>query len=409
LNVYHGLSVAHGLHNAMITNNGYLLPSMPYNDNFTLTLIIDKAIRMTTKLSRLGLFAMGILFAGSSYAVPNTYKLTFLSGQNGGSSYVDGINNVGDVVGESYGGAGWVATVWNGNTSYPLGTLSYGISAARGINDAGQIAGYSTSQWWNGGFTTATLWNGTTPTVLYAQTARASSSYAYGINNVGQAVGESHVGFGYVATLWNGTVPTYLSPHTGGNSTATGINDVGQVVGYSYGNAGNFAIIWNGTIPTILGTPRSGSSYAYGINNAGKVVGMSSNRGNNLATLWNGTIPTYLGDGSANDINNVGQVVGKSLSIGFGYVATLWNGMTPTYLNTFLSSSNISAGWTLSNATAINDKGVIIGDAFNSKTGISEGFVLSPIPEPETYTMMFCGLGLVGFAKRRRSKSSAKA
>lgn len=36
--------------------------------------------------------------------------------------------------------------------------------------------------------------------------------------------------------------------------------------------------------------------------------------------------------------------------------------------------------------------------------GFSESFINSPIPEPETYAMLLAGLGLVGFAVRRRKQ-----
>jgi hypothetical protein len=36
--------------------------------------------------------------------------------------------------------------------------------------------------------------------------------------------------------------------------------------------------------------------------------------------------------------------------------------------------------------------------------GFSESFINSPIPEPETYAMLLAGLGLVGFAARRRKQ-----
>lgn len=46
------------------------------------------------------------------------------------------------------------------------------------------------------------------------------------------------------------------------------------------------------------------------------------------------------------------------------------------------------------------------GYAFVEKKNIELGFVLTPIPEPESYAMLLAGLGLMGFVARRRSQRS---
>jgi probable HAF family extracellular repeat protein len=76
-------------------------------------------------------------------------------------------------------------------------------SAARGINNAGQVVGYSLS---SGGFEQAVIWNGTTPTVLNGLPG-ATDSFANAINNAGQVVGSSYTSGGGEAVIWNGTTP----------------------------------------------------------------------------------------------------------------------------------------------------------------------------------------------------------
>jgi hypothetical protein len=85
-----------------------------------------------------------------------------------------------------------------------------------------------------------------------------------------------------------------------------------------------------------------------------------------------------------------------------------------TDLNSFLDASTVSAGWVLTEAKDINDKGWIVGNALNTITGVSDGFLLSmgtasvaAVPEPETYGMMLMGLGLMGFVARRRRNDQA--
>jgi MYXO-CTERM domain-containing protein len=75
-------------------------------------------------------------------------------------------------------------------------------------------------------------------------------------------------------------------------------------------------------------------------------------------------------------------------------------------LNTFLSASELSAGWVLNTATGINDKGWIVGTATCGSFVVcgvySDAFVLMPVPEPEGYALALAGMGVVGFAARRR-------
>ncbi len=55
------------------------------------------------------------------------------------------------------------AIIWNGATPTDLGTLGGRYSLAYGINDSGQVVGYSETL---DGSAHATIWNGTTPTDL---------------------------------------------------------------------------------------------------------------------------------------------------------------------------------------------------------------------------------------------------
>ena len=80
--------------------------------------------------------------------------------------------------------------------------------------------------------------------------------------------------------------------------------------------------------------------------------------------------------------------------------------------NLFSLGDFASAGWSsFSAATDINDLGQIVGTGILNGSG--RAFLLSPVtapvPEPETYAMMLCGLGLVGTIARRRQKEKAKS
>ena len=103
---------------------------------------------------------------------------------------------------------------------------------------------------------------------------------------------------------------------------------------------------------------------ANAINNKGEVVGYSDIAGGNglnaHAFLWNNGVMTDLGtfgatDSTANAINDNGWIVGET-----GYSNNAWLYMNGQSLN--LSSLTLNAaGWQLQAATGINDEGQIVG------------------------------------------------
>ena len=114
-------------------------------------------------------------------------------------------------------------------------------------------------------------------------TLGGSGSWAYGINDAGQVVGESitaadSYSFHAFITGSNGAGMTDLGTLGGGYSYASGINDAGRVSGWSTTAAGaTHAFITgpNGVGMTDLGTLGGSDSRAYDINDAGQVVGES--------------------------------------------------------------------------------------------------------------------------------------
>ena len=97
------------------------------------------------------------------------------------------------------------ATLWNNGTVTDLGTLGGTSSYANGINDSGQVVGISNIH--SNMETHATLWSNGTVTDL--GTLGGIGSAAFGINASGQIVGYAYTsGNGPPhATLWsNGTV-----------------------------------------------------------------------------------------------------------------------------------------------------------------------------------------------------------
>jgi len=359
-----------------------------------------------------------LLTTGMSFTAQAAYTFTELGTLGGILSIAKGINNSGQVAGVSTNLSENEihAVVWNGTTPTDLG-----LGQAYAINDHGQVVGTRYTTGTTGVYAWhATSWNGSTVHDLIPLGER--DSYASAINNSGQVAGWSTTSSAYNthAVAWNDitTTATDLAPIPNKHSYANAINESGHIAGYRSSQDGGqqTATVWNGAVEILLPFLVGGyESLAYAINDAGQVVGYSTTYSTTggyeaHATVWENLTAIDLGtlggnSGFALAINNSGLIAGWSLTTANNYDskhATLWNGGTATDLNGFLDAETVSAGWVLTEATGINDNGWIIGNAYNSVTGESHAYLLTPVPEPETYAMMLAGLGLVGAAARRR-------
>ena len=118
----------------------------------------------------------------------------------------------------------------------------------------------------------------------------STQSYAEGINDAGQVVGWSQVGGTVYATEWSGGSVINLGRLPGSTASyATGVNDAGQVVGYSLTPDAVYATLWSGESVINLGVLAGNDSEALGINDAGQVVGYI---GTGLAAQWSPSDPS---------------------------------------------------------------------------------------------------------------------
>lgn len=347
---------------------------------------------------------MGLLFSSfprphyiaiSPSASPRkpTYLLTDLGTLNNqpGSGAAD-INNKGQVV-------GWFgvqyrethAFLWQNGIMRDLGAPHGTRSAATALNDKGQIVGWSGSRQYTN--CRAVLWG--RKVQLLDSLPGCSFNEATDVNNNGVVCGTAfnerqRARSTYHGFVWQrgrltdiGTLPE------DDESAADGINDAGQVVGYSRWYNYFCAVRYeNGQMCRLAGWGDGKTISASAINRDGNVVGTSeitrSRSYFQRACLWKvgqENTPIDLGTlgggkSAANDINRKNQVVGWSYVVDDNReesAAFLWQHDVMYNLNDCIASDS---GWVLCNATAINDKGQIVGVGIIS--GHTHAFLLTP-------------------------------
>ncbi|HKQ97666.1 MAG TPA: hypothetical protein VJV75_07320 [Candidatus Polarisedimenticolia bacterium] len=342
---------------------------------------------------------------------PTQYTMTDLGTlRDGLESHAQFINKRGQVAGMSY-----IATgephhfFWDGDTMHDLGA---DIALIVGLNDQGQIAVNIEA----GPYTVhAGLWSdgvltdfGTLPGDQYSQ--------AKGINNRGQVVGYSAGSLGSTGIIWENGTTTTLGFLGGGDDTfATHINDMGQVAGWAVTDLQErHAFFWDHGVMTDLSPPPPQGNVlchctteARGLNNRGQVVVNQESpfQPGIPAFVWEAGSRTLIvhppgsaGYLSADRINDRGEVSGTRWTFpGTGFadnnpffwregVLTEWNEAATTSqsnaMNRFgqvVGETTTSLGvrgfvWdagqlteleneSYSSAAGINDRGVIAGSA----------------------------------------------
>jgi probable HAF family extracellular repeat protein len=363
------------------------------------------------KIKKVLVYAAAMLsMAVCTYTYASSYKfseLTPISGSN--FSYAHRINNLEQVVGYTQipseifnTGASYRPTIWNNNVPTQLNSLGEN-GYALDINDAGTVVGYTSPTYTT--HDSAVVWKSGAITYI----GGSDSARTIAINNNGQVL---RVSSPYSSEIWRersspySQLPLYQSNGVYlGLRESYAINDLGQVAGRV---SDDVVAVSDGATVNTLSSFGGGYSKPEAINNDGQVVGTSLTASRFYhATLWSGSSVVDLGtlddqsySSGALGINTSGQVVGYSYTSA-GSRAFIWDGSKMLDLNSFLDGNDVNAGWVLNSASDINDKGSIIGMAYNSQLGVSRNFLLQAIPEPETYMMLILGLGFMGVATRR--------
>ncbi|MBI5762852.1 MAG: DUF3466 family protein [Planctomycetes bacterium] len=324
----------------------------------------------------------GLAFATAAHGT-NYYIVTDLGLLGGPVGAATNLNSAGTAVGLSTLADGnYHATVWN-PTPVDLGTIGVDTqSMAFAVNDAGKIVGVS----YNYGDLSphAFMWQAGVLTSL-------GNFSPHDINSAGAVAGRTT--FFNAANLWSdhacvwsAGVLTDLGTLGGYNSEALAINGTGVVAGQAYlvNNMTVRACVWIAGSPHDLGTMAgmaTAKSSAADLNNNGLVVGWSEVAGGSRHACAfqidaNGAVlgRTDLGilaagqHSHAYGVNNAGRIVGTSADHGF-----VWEAGTLTDLNTLIPANS---EWTIIKGTAINDTGIIVGEA--TRYGFAHGVKLTP-------------------------------
>lgn len=294
------------------------------------------------------------------------------------------VNNVGEVLG-NYSRPGFIfytGAIWRDGE---LTTVDSSASQQHDINEAGHAVATRSALW----SYEAIMWRDGEEIDL----GIPSYSFAYGINDCDQVVGDYEDAFGdRRAFFWDDFVLTGLPRLNGPESTAIAINNAQQIAGYAdYVNpehpeaAVSCAVRWehvDGEWVISPIAPLGTYSFAMDINEAGDVVGAIRNgSANRQPALFTEEGVTILNEetawGIARGMNNAGDVVGSYESVGSGDdSAFLWKDGVFTDLNDLLRPS-AQADWDLWCASDINDQGWIVG--IGDYQGEMRGFVLCPV------------------------------
>ena len=269
------------------------------------------------------------------------------------------INNFGWVVGENkYPDGNDRPTLWRDGEIIDLtGDIPGFGGTAWGVNDNGLIAGKWKEDLGGGNWAwTAFAWEDGVMKRLPKPPGQRVSTSALSISNTGSIVGIANADdLPQYPMLWHDGGYTALPPlNPGSSSIAWDVNDFDEVTGSGRERGGfnDHAWLWSdGTLIDLHGLGKESS--AYGMNNIGTVVGyatMSDTLLDNEAFRWteaegmvnlNDRIPPHSGYtlNVADDVNDVGQIVGHAMRAGGGYGDQAFL-LTPVHVSMTLESAS---------------------------------------------------------------------
>lgn len=362
---------------------------------------MKKMILILVPLGLLTCILAYVMHVSSSRAV---YMITDLGTLGGGTSHATDINNNGQIIGYSHNEAldnHERAFMWERGVMKELGSMGYERSEAVSINDKGQIVGRIYNRRPGGAAVErGVIWQDGRATLMGSLDGHPAIPRA--INNRRQVVGSlAQSRDGRQGFIRENSKTSRFDTVEGTSLLPVGISDNGHVIAnlalhVSDGLISRSYIVRNGghTELTVSGAE---SVSVRAINNRGEVVGAAGGPWFRIgkAFLWRNGKSLLLGNlrgdrGGATpwDISNDGVVVGSSEVSGrppsyAGYEsrvtryfvqAFIWEKGEIRNLNDLIPAHS---GWYLDLATAINDRGQIVGNGQHGRE--THAFLLTPI------------------------------
>ncbi len=310
---------------------------------------------------------------GPAHCVGAPYVFRTIDVPGATSTRINGINNLGDVVGTFVRDGAGFGFMFDGETFTTLTFPGATTTMAKGINDTGQIVG----------------------------------SY-----------GSSPFLFGEHGFLFDRGSYTAVDVPGGLLTMPEDINNQGQIAGVFTTPEGGHGFFFNGEDYLRLDLPDAYRTEALGLNDAGIVAGRSYEgepiwTDGEISGHWTGfthdvggfdLIRGGLTSISVTDINNAGQLVGW------------WepnNGLDDYALGFFLDGAEYTTirfpGAHRTVALGLNDKGEIVGYYWAREYGM-HGFIATPVPEPSMWILLLAGMScVVCLVLRRRRKNRHSA
>lgn len=302
----------------------------------------------------------------SESIVADDYEVQLFSALGGTHTYVKGIDNTGGMAGyanEAGGGQNdWRPFARRRDVVHRLRTLGGASGRVLAVAPHGAMTGLSARA---SGRSAFSLWDNDVITDLSA--TYPEMSVPHGIGRNGHIVGRCGVGSSplYACMAAIGITFTLEPPRSGVRSEAYAVNASGVAVGELIDATGLHAMLWRGSHSVVLPGLSTTFSRARSINDRGEVVGESIKPPYRFrhAVLWReGTPVVDLGtagglESMAYDINDAGVVVGAAIRQHGNARPFVWrNGRMR-----LLPLPDLPIEW--SEATAINDRGEIVGFA----------------------------------------------
>lgn len=355
-------------------------------------------------------FAIGVVAMGIwGQATAQTYNVVNLGTLGGSNSEAYGLNDLGEVVGYSVfsGDPSRKAFKWTQQTGMQqlFGYQSEGEDNARGINNSGVVVGSASE----GSWTTAARW---TPGQFTQGISFPGNSHrGLDINDSGNVAGIYYSNLtaqgGFVMGNQAWTMP--LAQNQEG-SMAVKINDNNFMVGYRFSDVWEEteAVMWDPFSGVTSLIDFGGDTVANGINNQNRVTGRSNYANSDIshAYFWSqdtGMISIHTqaswesstGEAISDDGTIVGAMYNDQALVGTAFIWTAQTGMQN--IEEMLDAQ--SQGWRIFTARDINSHGQIIGYGHHELYG-TRALLLNPVPEPTTIAAL--ALGALALRRRRR-------